>query len=101
MYYFIIEKETNNIICKSLETNETIATAENTYEKDDSDFWTSIEIDGEVFDINIYYEDDEIFCLETNNIPDSLYLYRLRKDDEGLYTNECDDFEAFGLTFEN
>lgn len=118
MYYFIIEKETNNIICKSLETNETIATAENPYESEICDYWTSIEIDDEVFDINIYYEDeydsgeghyDEFDRWEwiiepelvQKGVADSLQLYKLKKDDEGLYTNDCDDFVTYGLTFEN
>lgn len=108
MYYFIIEKETNNIICKSLETNETIATSVTPYLSDDSDFWTSIEIDGELFDINIYYEDefDRFVVLDEpelikKGVADSLQLYKLLKDDEGVYTTDCADFITYGLTFEN
>lgn len=108
MYYFIIEKETNNIICKSLETNETIATSVTPYISDDSDFWTSVEINGELFDINIYYEDefnrfvvlDEPELIK-KGVADSLQLYKLLKDDEGVYTTDCDDFVTYGLTFEN
>jgi hypothetical protein len=108
MYYFIIEKETNNIICKSLETNVTIATSVTPYLSDDSDFWTSIEIDGELFDINIYYEDefDRFVVLDEpelikKGVADSLQLYKLLKDDEGVYTTDCADFITYGLTFEN
>ena len=107
-YYFIIEKETNNIICKSLETNETIATSVTPYISDDSDFWTSIEIDGELFDINIYYEDefnrfvvlDEPELIK-KGVADSLQLYKLLKDDEDVCTKDCADFVTYGLTFEN
>jgi len=117
MYYFIIEKETNNIICKNEETNETIATSVTPYISDDVDFWTSIEIDGELFDINIYYEDeysdvvythdefDRFVVLEEpelikKGVADSLQIYKLLKDDEGVYTTECADFITYGLTFE-
>jgi hypothetical protein len=115
-YYFIIEKETSNIICKSLETNETIATSVTPYISDYSDFWTSMEIDGELFDINIYYENDYSDVVYRHDefnrfvvldepelikkgVADSLQLYKLLKDDEGVYTTDCADFVTYGLTF--
>lgn len=117
MYYFIIEKETNNIICKSLETNETLATAENPYERDCDDYWTSIEIGNEVFDINIYYEDEysenefgydengkSILLVESElikkGVADNVQLYKLEKNSKGEYSNDYDNFETYSLTFE-
>lgn len=117
MYYFIIEKETNNIICKSLETNETLATAVTPYGKDCDDYWTSIEIGGELFDINIWYENeysnaivsrdenDKIILIENSEliqkgVADNVQLYRLEKNYKGEYSNNYDNFETYNLTFE-
>ncbi len=90
--YFVVTTD-NNINVYDDETHELRSTADLKFDINDGDFWTGLTINGDKYDINIFNGDCEF-------PPYSLHLYRLRKDDEGNYIAEWDDYITFGLEFE-
>jgi hypothetical protein len=91
---FIITPE-NEIECYL--DNQLIAKSINHYERDNPDFWTSIDINHKLFDVNIWFEQE----FNENTIPETISLYPLTESynekNELYYKVDFNDFETYKL----
>ena len=85
----------NEIICY-LDGN-IIARSTDLYDREDPDFWTSIDINNVIYDINIYFEQE----FNENTTPEGLSLYPLipkyNEKDGHYYEIDFNNFVVYPL----